>query len=208
MTETKVKIAGVIEDKLNRIRAYHTDSWGRSSILVILVTLVVLNTSYAIGDDISPSDLQIYKNFKYYEFSSCDTLNELNDHQEAIKFFKGITLTDTSNAKEWNNKGVAFALSSKYDDATNCFDRAIKIDSSASKYYNNKGNVLAELGKYEDALKYYEKALQKNGSNEITLYNKGFVLGKLGCYDEAVICYDEANQNKSYNSESLPYRMF
>ena len=73
---------------------------------------------------------------------------------------------------EWVDNGIFFAKSENYNEAINCFDKALKINPSYARAWNNKGIVLAKLGKYNEAITYYDRALDINPSNELALKKK------------------------------------
>ena len=54
-------------------------------------------------------------------------------------------------ATDWFNKGVDLYGQSKYDEAINAFDEAIKIDPNLAEAWNNKGLVLKVLGRTTEA---------------------------------------------------------
>jgi len=52
----------------------------------------------------------------------------------------------------WNGKGNALAYLKKYEQAIECYDKAIEIDPKYVYAWNGKGNALAYLKKYEHEL--------------------------------------------------------
>jgi tetratricopeptide (TPR) repeat protein len=50
----------------------------------------------------------------------------------------------------------------KYQEAIECYDKALEIDAKDAYAWNNKGLALGSLGKYEEALSCYDKALMIN----------------------------------------------
>ena len=47
----------------------------------------------------------------------------------------------------------------KYEEAIECYDKAIQINPNYSEAFNNKGLALGDLNKYEEALKTANLAL-------------------------------------------------
>ena len=48
----------------------------------------------------------------------------------------------------------------KYDEAIQCYDKAIEIDANYADAWNNKGNALDNLGKYDEAIQCYDSAIE------------------------------------------------
>ncbi|MHC1597395.1 MAG: protein kinase domain-containing protein, partial [Methermicoccaceae archaeon] len=57
-------------------------------------------------------------------------------------------------------KGIALAKRGRYEDAIECYDKALKIDPKDADAWKKKGNALDELGRYEDAIECYDEALK------------------------------------------------
>ena len=83
-------------------------------------------------------------------------------------------------AADWVTKGNGFLGSKKYEDALECFDRAIEIDPDYEGAWNNKGTTLSRMGKYEDAIKCYDRALKINPKYIPAWTNKSVELKELG----------------------------
>lgn len=48
---------------------------------------------------------------------------------------------------------------SRYQEALECYDRALRIDSNFKYVVDSKGYTLFNLGHYEEAIEYFNKAL-------------------------------------------------
>ena len=59
-------------------------------------------------------------------------------------------------AEDWYNKGLALYNQSKYDDAIQAYDEALKLDSNYVKAWNGKGAAFSRQDKYDDAIRYYD----------------------------------------------------
>eukprot|EP00980_Cylindrotheca_fusiformis_P028709 scaffold22639_cov105-Cylindrotheca_fusiformis.AAC.3 len=83
----------------------------------------------------------------------------------------------------WNAKGLQKAKQGLWQDALNCWDRALAIDSSGNhdrvaKTYNNRGIALGKLGQYKDACHSLNIALQYYTSKSNTTmeeYNRNMI---------------------------------
>ena len=50
----------------------------------------------------------------------------------------------------------------KYEEAIECYDKAIQINPNYSNAFNIKGHALYNLNKYEETIECYDKAIQIN----------------------------------------------
>jgi tetratricopeptide (TPR) repeat protein len=79
------------------------------------------------------------------------------DYDEAIKQYD-IVLKDRNYLRALTNKGVPLIGLEKYEDAIECFDKALVTDPNNVDALDSKGIVLERLGKYDKAREYYDKA--------------------------------------------------
>ena len=93
------------------------------------------------------------------------------------------------DSREWNNKGISLRNISRYQEAIDCYDRAIKIDPMNAGAWSNKGVALDGIGKFQEAIDCYEKALKINPSHAGAWLNKGMALRSLCRYQEEMECY-------------------
>jgi tetratricopeptide (TPR) repeat protein len=67
----------------------------------------------------------------------------------------------------------------KYEEAIECYNKAIFMNPNCEIAFINKGNCLHNIGKYADALDCYNKAIDLNPNYENTLKLKQKSLEKL-----------------------------
>ena len=91
----------------------------------------------------------------------------------------------SETAKEWNDKGRALCERGKYEEAIECFDKAIEINPDFVCAWHGKGRVLYEQGKYEEAIKCYDKAIEIDPNLAYVWHGKALALDKLGRHEEA-----------------------
>ena len=96
------------------------------------------------------------------------------------------------NPEYWNNKGIALGELKRYEEAIECFDKAIELNPNDPWYWYNKGVALSELKRYEEEIECYDRAIELDPNNPWYWNNKGTALGKLERYEEEIECYDRA----------------
>ncbi|MFP3206731.1 MAG: tetratricopeptide repeat protein, partial [Hydrogenobaculum sp.] len=94
----------------------------------------------------------------------------------------------------WNNKGDALRNLKRYEEALQCYDKAIQLEPNNALYWNNKGDALRNLKRYEEALQCYDKAIQLEPNNALYWNNKASVFEKLKKFNEARRCRLEAER--------------
>ena len=52
------------------------------------------------------------------------------DFEQALSFFEQALLMDQNNAESWNLKGAALRSLGRYDEALDCFNKALQLDPS------------------------------------------------------------------------------
>lgn len=57
------------------------------------------------------------------------------------------------------NKGYALHNIGRYDQAIECYDKAIELDPNDVAEWYNKGGYLIHLGKHKDAIECCDKAM-------------------------------------------------
>jgi tetratricopeptide (TPR) repeat protein len=76
------------------------------------------------------------------------------------------TYIDEGSDSFWNNKGVVQTKLGKYNDAVECFDRALRVNPGVSNIWLNRGIALVKLEEYEEAMDCFDRALQLDKNNE------------------------------------------
>jgi tetratricopeptide (TPR) repeat protein len=104
--------------------------------------------------------------------------------------------------KEYLLKGNEYYYRKEYNNAIQCYDKALEIEPNDSKAWNNKGTALGQLGNYEEAIKCFDKALEMEPNYAKAWDNKGTAFEKLGNYEEAIQCYDKAIEIQPNDSDT------
>ncbi|CAD8214280.1 unnamed protein product [Paramecium pentaurelia] len=90
------------------------------------------------------------------------------------------------------NEGMALRKLNKYQEAIECYSKAININPNYDKAWYNKGMALYNLNKYQEAIECYDKAITINPIYDTAWSNKGYALHQLQIYTDAISCYDQA----------------
>jgi tetratricopeptide (TPR) repeat protein len=107
---------------------------------------------------------------------------DLEDHGDILRaekrYLDSIDFYSAAIAKQptallWNKEGMAYLFLQKYQDASKCFNRAIKIDKNDPKAYNNRGYMEQRNKNYSKAIRYYKKALALDPNDAVFHYNLG-----------------------------------
>lgn len=93
---------------------------------------------------------------------------------------------------EWLNKGFSLGALNKYQEAIDCYNKALEMNPNYAKAWCNKGIPLKKLGKYEEAMKCYNKALVIDPQYIPALHNKGLLLAEMGKHQESIDCFNRA----------------
>ena len=103
-------------------------------------------------------------------------------------------------SEEWNQKGDYHQARSEYDQAIQCFNKAILFDPLDYEAYNEKGNAFLGLRNFNEATIAFKKAYEINQNFLSALSNIGVALSNSNKHEEAVVYYDKliALENRTY----------
>ncbi len=116
--------------------------------------------------------------------NGCIFVVESNNHR--------IQLFVIPPADEWIRKGTLFLSLHKYDEALQCFQKAIEIDQKYAYAWINKGASFYQLGKYDEALQCFQKAIEIDQKYAYAWINKGKSLIHTGRYQDAIKSFDKS----------------
>lgn len=112
--------------------------------------------------------------------------------QKAEITYKEILKFDPYNIHILNYLGTVFQGQRKYDEAINCYQKAIQCNPTFAGSYYHLGMVFEVMGQNDKAIKYYQEAL-KYDPNFVGSYNNlGNVYRKLDRLDEAIPYFQKA----------------
>jgi tetratricopeptide (TPR) repeat protein len=89
----------------------------------------------------------------------------------------------------YNNRGNAYLMSGRYQQALEDYNNAIRLDPNIAKVYNNRGLTNMYLGRYEQALEDFNNSINLNNQESRTYYNRGEVFKTLNNYQRALEDY-------------------
>ena len=114
----------------------------------------------------------------------------------------------TKSAKAFYQKGLALYGINRYQQAIECFDKAILIDGNDPRIWTSKGSILGNLGRYQQAIECFDKAILIDANDPAMLKNKGTAVHYLGNYQLAIKCFDKAlnldpNDDDTWNGKGI-----
>ena len=112
----------------------------------------------------------------YREFDTAQQLQDEAKYAEAIPAWKVAAAKDPTDARPFNNLGVAFAAMGQFDDAIDAYKKSLTINPESSQTHNNFGSALAEAGRLDEALENIRKAIELNPDNGAAHVNLGHML--------------------------------
>ena len=101
---------------------------------------------------------------------------ELNNFDDAIKYFKKIIKLNKNFADAYYNLGILYKKINKIDESINSYIECIKIKPEKFEAYNNLGNIYRDKNQIEEAIKKYLQCLEINSNYLIALQNFGVCL--------------------------------
>jgi tetratricopeptide (TPR) repeat protein len=122
----------------------------------------------------------------YREFDLAQQLQDAHKYAEAVPAWTVAADKDPTDARPWNNMGVALAASGKTTDAIAAYDKSLAMNNDSSQTHNNLGSALAEAGRFDEAITQIEKAIALDPDNGTAHINLGHLLEVTGHRDEAI----------------------
>ncbi|NMC60355.1 MAG: tetratricopeptide repeat protein [Candidatus Methanofastidiosa archaeon] len=141
--------------------------------------------------DKAPIPPEIRDNYK----EIFNLLDELKIKKAQTKINKLLKETKNDPFLFWL-KGYIFLYdgTENFEDAIECFDKAIRIDPDNAFAWEFKAIALRSVGRYEEAIQCYEKSLEFNPLDYSAIYNKALLLERIGKTDEALDYYTLATK--------------
>jgi type IV pilus assembly protein PilF len=130
---------------------------------------------------------------------------DINEYDLSLHYFKKTLELKPDYSEAWNDLGILYSKSQKWDPAIQSFQRAVDnlLYKTPDIAYNNMGLVYYRKGEYQKAIECYMKAI--NTFHYATYYtNLGLAYEAINRWDNAVDAYkDSIRIDKEYTTPYL-----
>jgi tetratricopeptide (TPR) repeat protein len=123
----------------------------------------------------------------YREFDAAQQLQDEHKYTEAVPAWKVAAAKDPTDARPYNNMGVALAATGKTEEAIDQYNKSLALNADSSQTHNNLGSALAEAGKMDEAMVHIKKAIELNPDNGSAHVNLGHMLEQMGGHRQEAI---------------------
>jgi tetratricopeptide (TPR) repeat protein len=169
----------------------HIDDQGHASPPVVVENATAANRAVNIPEflNIGADDLDHIETPAidfYREFDLAQQLQDAHKYTEAVPAWKVAADKDPTDARPWNNIGVALAATGKTSDAIEAYGKSLAMNNDISQTHNNLGSALAEAGHFDDAMVHIRKAIELDPDNGTAHINLGHLLEVTGHRTEAI----------------------
>ncbi len=113
----------------------------------------------------------------------------VGNRKAAIQLYETLFEKYPNSSSAWYAKGLALSRLRIYDEAMNCFDRALSIDKNYAAAWYAKGLIALEIERNDEAMNCFDRALSIDKNYAAAWYAKGLALSRLRIYDEAMNCF-------------------
>ncbi|HOJ78650.1 MAG TPA: tetratricopeptide repeat protein [Bacillota bacterium] len=120
-------------------------------------------------------------------------LNRSGRFEEALASCqKALEYEEDVEASNWNIMGWAYKGLKRYNEAMECYDKALSVDSNDDWAWSNKSSICFERKQYELGIEYADNQIKTHPENSLAWNNKAVCLEKLKRYQEALACIEKA----------------
>jgi tetratricopeptide (TPR) repeat protein len=126
-------------------------------------------------------------------------------NEEAIREFQGVLKKESEHALSYEGMGLAFFQMAKYDDAGECFRKAVELDPKLWKAHNYLGIIYDYKREYKMAVREYAAAIARKDDNGLLYNNLGTSYFMAGECEKAISAFNKAlvaktEHGKIYNN--------
>lgn len=163
----------------------HIDDQGNASPAIVVENATASNRAVNIPEflNIGPDGLEHIDTPAidfYREFDAAQTLQDMGQYAKAIPAWKVAAAKDSTDARPYNNIGVALEELGHSNEAIENYRKALAINNGSSQTHNNLGSALAETGQLQEATVEIQKAIDLDPDNGSAHINMGHVLEAMG----------------------------
>jgi tetratricopeptide (TPR) repeat protein len=160
-----------------------------------------LGISYLNDNNVQPAFVEFQK---AYELNPNDKevlsaigiiyLLKFEDFPKAIDFFKKAIKVDPEFSEAYNNLGVAYEKSGRFEDAIGSYKKALSnlLYRTPEKAYYNLGRLYYKLSRYDDAIDAYKEALKRLTEFYPAYYGLALCYNAKGKYGDAAAAITKA----------------
>jgi tetratricopeptide (TPR) repeat protein len=112
----------------------------------------------------------------YREFDVAQQLQDAHNYTDAVPAWKVAAGKDPTDARPYNNMGVALAAVGNASEAISAYQKSLSMNDDSSQTHNNLGSALAEAGRFDEALTHIRKAIELDPGNGAAHINLGHLL--------------------------------
>ncbi len=175
-----------------RLYLTHIDDQGHASPPVVVENATASNRAVNIPEfvNIGPNGLDHIETPAidfYREFDTAQQLQDLHKYAEAVPAWQIAAAKDPTDARPYNNMGVALAATGKTAEAIEEYNKSLALNTDSSQTHNNLGSALAEAGRADEAMVQIRKAIELNPDNGAAHVNLGHLLEQMGGHRQEAI---------------------
>jgi Tfp pilus assembly protein PilF len=114
--------------------------------------------------------------------------------KDEVTLWRDVTRKSVTNPRGYYNLGLAYVKRDRLAEATEAFQRVLRLDPSHAKAHLNLALIYDRQGRSEEAMKEFQRALELNPGDANTHYNLGIALARQGRLYEAMAAFQRAVQ--------------
>lgn len=117
--------------------------------------------------------------------STLISVNYIPAYRDRGSFWEGAVKGSPRSAFAQNSLGAIYFLDGKFEQAKECYNRAISINPREPMIHNNLGLIAVRQGNVEEALKDYQIEIEINPNFQNVYLNLGALYDAVGRYEQA-----------------------
>ena len=134
------------------------------------------------------------------------TFLQLKKYSDAIKYLSFSIIQNSKFADSFNNRGIAYAENSNFDQAIKDYDQSIKLKENNFDAFLNKGIALKNIFRFKEAINHFNISLRLRPNDAKVYYNLGNVFLELNSFNKALELYNKAILLQKNYSEAYAKR--